>query len=977
MPILALISSRVFRSALSFRDDMKRLRVFILPVAITLFAFALRVVRLDFQPLWWDEGYSLFFATRDIATMLERTAVDIHPPLYYAFLQLWMTLAGQSAVSARLLSVVIGVATIPLLYALARQLFPPLSTTGDYSPRSEAERGGQGGGERVAFLAALLLALAPFHIYYSQEVRMYGLVTLLGLASVYLFVRLIQMPVGTRASARCASAYILVTTAALYTQYYAAFLVAFEMVVVVISLWQDRRPFDYAQGKRLTAGRALPLATRHSPLLHWLGAGCAIAMLYLPWVIYAGPKLYSYVISKAAIEKYAPLDPITFLAEHLIAFSVGHLTAWPWLAWAGVFLIALAVFGFIAQVQRRRGAGAPSPLAPSPAPLPARTLITLYLILPLALVYLVNLLYPFHPVHGERLLLFAAPAFYFLAALGINVLWNRRAMMGALALIVVAIISALSLYDFYTTPRSPEDDYRPLVAEMQTLAQPHDIFLAIYPWQIGYLETYYAPRGAPPSIVETPNDAWIKNPAQMQRALDAWHDQNVRVWLPALQTQGHILEDALDRHLRDRAYSIIDDWHGTTRLELFAFAADPPLPRAPRNIGFDDNTTLSDVGISHEPVAAGEDIIRIRFVGETRAPASVQASFRLLDKNGTVWAQSDREIARDLQRIGLAIPVGTPPGEYDLRVTAYRVGDTAPLPVKDSSQESALLATIQVVAPTRVNLAALPHRTQIDFENGIRLLGYDVPPTLRPGTPAPISLFWQTMRGLDKEYAVIVQIQDARGNILATTQAAPARGIYPTTRWQAGEVVRDPQTITLRGSAPDGDYRIAVALIDAATGTRTPTHEIGTIVAQGRTHYFGAPSPSNKSNARLGDLARLVGYDLKYDQRALRLVLYWQALAPSETAYTVFVHVVDANGTIRAQGDHIPGAGAYPTTTWIKGEYLVDVYDITIPRDAPSGEYSFRIGMYDAATGARLLAFDVMNPLIGNYILPPTRITVQ
>ncbi|MCI0478043.1 MAG: hypothetical protein L0Y55_17505, partial [Anaerolineales bacterium] len=69
---------------------MKRLHTINLLAAITLGGFALRVVRLDLQPLWWDEGYSIFFATRDFATMLERTAIDIHPPLYYALLQVWM-----------------------------------------------------------------------------------------------------------------------------------------------------------------------------------------------------------------------------------------------------------------------------------------------------------------------------------------------------------------------------------------------------------------------------------------------------------------------------------------------------------------------------------------------------------------------------------------------------------------------------------------------------------------------------------------------------------------------------------------------------------------------------------------------------------------------------------------------------------------------------------------------------------------------
>src|SRR5574341_1808978 len=91
-------------------------------LSILLVAFALRVARLDFQPLWWDEGYSLFFATRDFATMLERTAVDIHPPLYYAMLQVWTLFAGKTDVAVRFLSVAIGIASIALLYALARRV---------------------------------------------------------------------------------------------------------------------------------------------------------------------------------------------------------------------------------------------------------------------------------------------------------------------------------------------------------------------------------------------------------------------------------------------------------------------------------------------------------------------------------------------------------------------------------------------------------------------------------------------------------------------------------------------------------------------------------------------------------------------------------------------------------------------------------------------------------------------------------------
>ena len=51
-------------------------------ILVVLLGLALRVARLDFQPLWWDEGYSVWFATHPLGQMAALTAEDSHPPLY-------------------------------------------------------------------------------------------------------------------------------------------------------------------------------------------------------------------------------------------------------------------------------------------------------------------------------------------------------------------------------------------------------------------------------------------------------------------------------------------------------------------------------------------------------------------------------------------------------------------------------------------------------------------------------------------------------------------------------------------------------------------------------------------------------------------------------------------------------------------------------------------------------------------------------
>ena len=905
-------------------------------VVITFLAFALRLVRLDFQPLWWDEGYSVFFATRDFGTMLARTAIDIHPPLYYALLQLWMSVAGKSDVALRLFSVVIGTVTIPLLYALAQKLVHDT---------------------RIALIAAMLLALSPMHVYYSQEVRMYGLVTLLGLASVYLFAQLLPLKPGTVKSVTLALLYIPITTAALYTQYYAAFIVAFEILYAVWYFGRHTKP--------LLRWRSISELWAN-PLAHWMGAWLAIGALYLPWIIYAGPKLYTYVTSKVSIEKYAPLDPLTFLAQHLATFSTGHLTAWTWLAWASVVLVAFAVYGIFVWRQRQGDKETRNLLPVSLSPV---LLVSLYLVVPLALGYVVNVVYPFHPIHSERLLLLAAPAFFLLTAVGITTIWNRRAWLGAIALLIVSVISAASLYDFYAVARYSKDDYRPLITEMQQSAQPGDACLAIYPWQIGYLESYYT--GAPFNIVEPPSDQWLNNSAQMENEIQTLLNTSPRIWLPALQTQGRLLEDKLDAYLRPREYTVIDNWFGTTRLEMFAAQSDPP--RSSNAIAIVPSMYLLTVngwGISNQPIVAGQDILPIWFDWGAATPANLKISLRLVDSLDNIWAQDDRDIERGIQRIGFIVPIGTPPGNYALRIATYQTGDT-------SSKIATPLARLNITRPAQPHLAAISHRTSLDLANGIRLIGYDASGIAQPGEPAPITLFWQAARSIDKDYAVVTQVQDASGKFYATTQASPARNIYPTTQWQSNEIVRDPQTITVRGDTPDGDYRIVVAMIDLTGGTRTSSVQVGTITVKGRPHYFGAPSPSSKFDARFGDVARLVGYDVSNDDRAVHLVLYWQALASADTSYKVFVHLNDASGTLRAQLDLVPGAGAYPTTSWVKGEYLVDVYDITMPPSVPAGNYTIQIGMYEPTSGARLPVFDAAGQSIGDNIILPARISVK
>ena len=142
--------------------DTKRDRYILL--GILLLALALRLINLSGRTLWYDEAFAVLFAETGWDSMLDGTlsvsdgdASDVHPLLYYELLHLWMRVFGQSPEAVRALSVVFGVLTVAAVYWLAKGWF----------------------GMRGARASALFLAIAPFHIQYSQETRMYAL---LGLA---------------------------------------------------------------------------------------------------------------------------------------------------------------------------------------------------------------------------------------------------------------------------------------------------------------------------------------------------------------------------------------------------------------------------------------------------------------------------------------------------------------------------------------------------------------------------------------------------------------------------------------------------------------------------------------------------------------------------------------------------------------------------------------------------------------------------
>ncbi len=934
------------RKAQSFAPFCFRRSTILILLFIVLLAGLLRVIGLDFQPLWWDEGYSLYASTMDISSMVARTAEDIHPPLYYALLHLWIALVGSRAAAVRIFSVMSGVVAIPLLYLVGRRLF----------------------GSTVGILAALLMAVSPFHVYYSQEVRMYGLETVLGLLSVYLMLK------ATGAGGTwLLCAYVLVTSAAMYTHYYAAFIPIFQTIFVLIA---HRRA-----------------------IARWLVAQAALLVLYAPWLVYTASRLTSYVAGKVAIEHYAPLDVYTFFERHLAAFGLGHLPDnMSLLYWAGSSFFLLAVLGFIGYkrhpAQRRT-------FAVRQAPASGILLLALYLLVPLGLAYVVNLLYPFTPYGFERLLLFAAPAYYLLVSLGLTWLKEFSAPLWGLALSLVLLLSGLSLYGFYTVARYPEDDYRPLLERMLALARPDDAVICLYPWQIGYFGACWdqePPHLYPAFEVDWPSRA--DDAGLIGRYCDGLLTHHRRLWFPAHQTEGRILEGEFESYLSRHYYPVLNEWANPHTRLLFYVAPDE-IKMTGSEVNFDHKLRLVESGLGTGPFEAGWGVIGVELLWQKTGhlDGTYSLGLRLTDEEETTWGQQDSEPVGGLypfsawrsdeqarDRHGLLVPAGTPPGSYQVRLSVSRT-DGQSLDVIDRNLipqgVEATLGTVEVMPPKRqppLEALNIQHPLEADLtdaQNGFtaRLLGCSVSRgPFAPGDEIRLTLFWQILKESGRDYAAFIQLHED-GKVWAAGEEQ-----YPASRWGGGEFIRAPQTLLLPADLPPGDYRLAAGLYRPEDGERLRTKsgqdqiELQTVqTAGGREHNYQKPTVSHPLAIRLGEAAALIGYDLERQEvrpgQTLRLTLFWQALAPMEQSYTVFVHLLDAEEHIAGQIDAIPGLGTLPTTSWAPGEYLEDGYQFQVKTEAQPGPHLIEVGMYDARSGERLPVWDENKPLPGDRVL--------
>jgi mannosyltransferase len=883
-------------------------------ILLIAISFAVRLYDLGAKSLWSDEGLTLRRAEQPLSLVFrnlnlipvdpnyydgsdeEGTVIsspDLHPPLYFLMMHLWIRVAGRSEFALRFPSVVAATLTLPLLYALARRLLS----------------------EEAGLWAALLGAFSPFYLWYAQEARMYAWVVVLSLASVYTLLPLLR----GKPRRRDYLLYAAVTLGLLYTHISGFLLLAFGVIAYGVCHLRGR-PWIALAALGLLVVAAIPLAPYVLQVLEENPFGVDYRPLHL--ILAEMWSSFSLGLSIPVVQPWWQIVP--FLA----VFAVGLFTLYE-SRWRGAWMICLGYL--VLPIMLMYGISFYRPNYMNP-----RHLMIVSPIWELVMAQgLVTLRRRFKPglVLGLGCVLmlrgwandeiFTSHSLWKDDIRGTVQYIEERARPGD-AIVLHHNVIRLT-FDYYYDGSYPEvvipryDQAQDTPAfreqaqeEFAAWAQRYDRIWFLYGPPPTYFPNDFLPDwadanlfkvdqqsfeawwtyvgvaayddalplfDAPPGDIEPVDVNWGALHLMGFRAPEVTAGENA--WLEFYwRTEGNLPDEPLTLavKLRDEAGNL---WLDRTELVLpfYSQAAWPadqivmtefrlPLPDDMPPVAFD--VEVEPVGFGEATVAGQLSVSRP--IARDPAP-SPAARF-----DGGVELLSG-ELAGDEFRPGHPLvgflswrASGAPTADYRLRV---RMID--------------FLGREVVAGEMSPSAAGFPTGTWLPDDRVAGRLRLPLPADLKGGT-----------------YRVQIGLMDTNGTV------TPVRHWYGIGDWVTVGSVRVKVWPLMTELPDDVDHLL--------------------------------------EDVQLGEAIHLRGYDLMREGDQLTLTLCWQADALLEANYHVFVHVETPDGILAAQADGVPADWQRPTTSWRAGEVIADTHTVSLDRVKP-GQYALVVGMYDPNGG--------------------------
>lgn len=388
-------------------------------IGILLLGLVLRLMNLS-QSFWLDEATQAQLSLWSVDQIWFNRASDFHPPLYYIFTHFWIQIS-HSEIWLRLPSVFFGVANIWLVYLFARKIF----VNHKYAP----------------YLSAFFMAVAPFHIYYSQEFRSYSLLCLLATCSMYFFYQKKYFSAS------------IINSLMLYTHYSGIFLILTQIIYWLI--------YDSRQKSNFVLSQVL------------------FFVLYIPWLpqflrqLSSGFSAQAYLPGWSSVLSIVPLKAFPVIIFKIIAGRINFLSRYLYgLYIVFVFVVTFAGL-FFAKISRR--------------------FLFTWLFVPIFLLMLVSLVLP---QSQPFRVIFILPALVLL----LTQVCLRFPKLFITLLVYIAIVGNVT---YYTRPRLQREQWREMVTYIRH-EYPHTPVAVKWPDRFSPLIWYASDLNVFPLITKAP-----------------------------------------------------------------------------------------------------------------------------------------------------------------------------------------------------------------------------------------------------------------------------------------------------------------------------------------------------------------------------------------------------------------------------------------------------------------------------------------
>ncbi len=370
---------------MELKDNHQRI-AFTLLIIILLTGTILRVHNLGNRGYNPDEVFSIHHASLTLKEIMGNSENDPHPPLYYIMLHFWMEIFGDSEIATRSLSSLLGIISIFFMYHLGRLLF----------------------NRETGMIASLIVAVSTFHITYSQELRMYSLMAVLTLASMFFFIKMMR-----ERSIKFIVYYQLSSILLLYSHVYGFFIILAQNLYLTVTSLKSTKQNPYI------------------PLKKWITLQILLLVAFIPWIWVLihqiiGIKNGSFVninwlpsphLSDLfnTFSLYTYYDPITLALFSLLSLSV---------------LITWKKFGRNIKIQKSD----------------THLFIFLWLLVPILMPFVISELA--FPIYYPKYTISASLAFYMLTSRGISQI-NNKYLKGLFLAAVISLSLTSIIYNSY------------------------------------------------------------------------------------------------------------------------------------------------------------------------------------------------------------------------------------------------------------------------------------------------------------------------------------------------------------------------------------------------------------------------------------------------------------------------------------------------------------------------------------------------